>query len=337
MIIIRILAVLAIVLIVLPAAETHPAAASETLRITFQLPLTHPLGRNLEMFKEEVERASNGEIRIEIYPASQLYRDYEVPQAVASGAIEMGVSPLTRFAGTIPAVDIFDVPFMFQDTEAIVRATTRGSPVRDPIDAAILETGARVLWWMDYGGAVMISKGRPLPTPADVQGLKVRVFGRMLGQFVEAVDGVPTMTSGSEQFLAYQRGTVDAGMTGLTGVSSRRLDQVMDWITLTNHASIQFMCLINDQVWNRLSQDHQQILLAAAERAEQALRAEIAADEAAALAYARERGMGVYELSAEERALWIAATETVVNRYLEHAGPLGAQLVGAARVITTTN
>ena len=85
-------------------------AADTTLRISLQLPLTSHLGQNLTLFKEEVEKNSNGDIAVEIYDSAQLYKDKEVPAAVGSGAIEMGVASLTRYVGDIPAVDIFYLP-----------------------------------------------------------------------------------------------------------------------------------------------------------------------------------------------------------------------------------
>ena len=122
------------------------AQAAETLRITLQLPITTPLGQNLVAFKDRVETASGGELRVEIYPNAQLFTDREVPTAVASGQIEMGVSSLARFAGSIPAVDIFTVPFLFNTPELVRAATAPGSPVRSPHDAAMTAKGARPLW-----------------------------------------------------------------------------------------------------------------------------------------------------------------------------------------------
>ena len=161
----------------------QPVAAETTLRITLQLPIKSHLGQNLEAFEQEVEAASNGELQVEIYPAAQLYKDSEVPQAVSSGAIEMGVASITRFAGTIPAVDIFYVPFMFTNEDMVRKAVAPDSPIRSALDDAILDTGARVLWWQAYGGAIMLSKGGPLKTPADIKNKKVRVFGKTLGVF----------------------------------------------------------------------------------------------------------------------------------------------------------
>ena len=193
------------------------ASEAKTLRVTLQLPLKNHLGQNISAFKEQVEKESGGSLTIEIYPSAQLYKDSEVPQAVASGSIEMGIASITRFAGTVPAVDIFYVPFLFDNQAKVEAATAPGSTIRGPIDAAILKTGARILWWQAYGGAIMLSKGDPIRTPADMKGKKVRVFGKTLGKFVETLGGAPTLMSGSKQFLAYQRGTVDAARALLAG------------------------------------------------------------------------------------------------------------------------
>ncbi len=306
-----------------------PAQAEKTLRITLQLPIKHHLGQNLLDFKQEVERETGGSIKIEIYPSAQLYKDKEVPQAVSSGAIEMGVASLTRFAGTIPAVDLFYVPFMFPDAEKVRKATEPGSPIRGPLDAAILKTGARPLWWQAFGGAIILSRKEPIRLPADMKGKKVRVFGKTLGEFVKAVGGVPVLMSGSKQFLAYQRGTVDAGMTGLTTIPSRKLYQVMDYVTLTNHADIEFLVLINEQVWQGLTDRERSVINTAARRVEKDLRNKMGQLEADALAFARKK-MKVIELSPEDLQQWKKATTSVVDTYIRNAGPLGQQLVEAA-------
>jgi len=308
--------------------------AETVLRITLQLPIKSSLGQNLVAFKKEVETASKGDIKIEIYPSAQLYKDKAVPQAVSSGAIEMGTASITRFAGTIPAVDIFYVPFMFNDWDAVAKATAPGGPVRGPIDEAILETGARPLWWQAFGFAIMLSKDKPLRRPEDIKGLKVRVFGKTLGEFIKAVGAVPTLMSGSEQFLAYQRGTVDAGMTAINAVKSRKLYEVMDYLTVTNHADVEFVVLINEKTWQGLSQGQRDILTAAARKVETALRAQYAKIDADALDFiANKTKMKVVRISDADRAAWRAATRSVVDTYIEKAGPLGKKLVAAARAL----
>ncbi len=322
---------LAALLMFLTVGFLHTAGAQETtLRISLQLPLKSHLGQNLVLFKDEVEKNSNGEIKVEIYDSAQLYKDKEVPAAVGSGSIEMGVASLTRFVGEVPAVDIFYMPFLFNTEEKVRVAVAPGSPVRGPIDEEILKTGSRALWWQAYGGAIMLSNGGPVKTPADMNGKKVRVFGKTLGDFVIATGGAPTLISGSEQYMAYQRGTVDAGMTGVSGVKSRSLWDVMDTITVTNHADIEFVVLVNETFWESLPEKHKEIIQAAAAVAEADVRDRVSQIETDAYAAAKENGMSVYVPSAEELDSWKAAAQPVYDKYRETTGALGEQLLGAA-------
>lgn len=306
-------------------------AADLTMRISLQLPLKSHLGENLVLFKDEVEKTSNGAIAVEIYDSAQLYKDNEVPQAVGSGSIEAGVASLTRYVGDIPAVDIFYQPFLFDTEEKVKKATAKDGPIRGPLDAAIADTGATVLWWQAYGGSILLSNGGPVKTPAEMKGKKVRVFGKTLGDFVLATGGAPTMVSGSEQYLAYQRGTVDIGMTGVSGVKSRSLWEVMDTITVTNNADIEFLVVVNTKWWEGLTDAQRAILTAAADKADKSVRDAMASIEAEAYEAAKANGMKVYEPTAEEMAAWKAASAPVYDEFVKKAGPLGAQLLEAAK------
>ncbi|WP_428699731.1 TRAP transporter substrate-binding protein DctP [Stappia sp.] len=308
-------------------------AETTTLRITLQLPLKSHLGENLSLFKQKVEEISKGEIAVEIYDSAQLYKDNEVPQAVGSGSIEMGVASLTRYVGDVPAVDVFYMPFLLNSEELVRKAVAPGSPVRGPLDEAILETGARVVWWQAYGGSVLLSNGGPIKTPADVVGKKVRVFGKTLGEWIKAAGGAPTLVSGSEQYIAYQRGTVDVGMTGVSGVKSRRLWEVMDTITVTNNADIEFIVVVNEQFWQGLSDQKRAWITEAAVFAENDVRDRMTGIETAAYEAARENGMTVYELSDAEVAAWMEAAQPVYDQFLADSGDLGAKVLAAARAL----
>lgn len=314
----------------LSATLCAPVMAETTLRISLQLPLKHHLGQNLLAFKKQVEAESKGDLKIEIYPSAQLYKDKEVPAAVASGAIEMGVASLARFVGTVPAVDLFYVPFMLPTEELVKKATTPDSIIRKPLDEAILKTGARVLWWQAYGGVALLSKGDAIVNPQDMEGKKVRVFGKTLGEFTKSVGGAPVVMSGSEQFIAYQRGTVDAGMTGVAAVMPRKLYQVMDNLTVTNHADIEFVVIINDAVWQKMSPEQRDIIAKAGRTVEVELRNKMAQIEADALAESK-KNMKVFELDEQQIAAWKNATRSVVDGYIESAGPLGEQLIEAVK------
>ncbi len=314
------------------ALGASPAmAAKTTLRITLQLPMKSHVAQNLVFFKNEVEKASNGDIAVEIYDSAQLYKDKEVPQAVGSGAIEMGSTPLTRFVGDIPAVDIFYLPFLFNSEKLMREATAKGSPVRAPLDEAILKTGNRVLWWQAYGNMVLLSNDAPIKTPADIKGKKVRVFSKTLGTWIEAAGGVPTLVSGSEQYLAYQRGTVDVGMSAISGVRARSLWEVMNTITRTNNAGVEFIVIINDKFWQNLPDDQKAIIEAAAAKADAQARDQLSAMEAAGFEEAKKHGMTIYDPTPEEVDAWKSAAQPVYDAYLAASGDLGKTVLDAAQ------
>jgi len=306
-------------------------AADLTLRISLQLPMKSHLGQNLLMFKNEVEEKSNGDIEVQIYDSAQLYKDKEVPAAVGSGAIEMGVASLTRYVGDVPAVDIFYQPFLLDTEEKVRKAVSPDSPVRAPLDEAIAETGSTVLWWQAYGGSIMLSNGGPIKGPDGLKGQKVRVFSKTQGDFISAAGGAPTLISGSEQYIAYQRGTVDVGMTGISGVKSRQLWEVMDTVTTTNDADIEFIVVVNTDFWNGLTDAQRDIISTAAINAENDVRDRMSTIEAEAFDEAKANGMTIYTPTAEEMAAWREAAKPVYEAFLANTGDLGKQVFEAAQ------
>lgn len=306
-------------------------AADLTLRISLQLPMKSHLGQNLLMFKNEVEEKSNGDIEVQIYDSAQLYKDKEVPAAVGSGAIEMGVASLTRYVGDVPAVDLFFQPFLLDTEEKVRKAVSPDSPVRAPLDAAIAETGSTVLWWQAYGGSIMLSNGGPIKGPDGLKGKKVRVFSKTQGDFISAAGGAPTLISGSEQYIAYQRGTVDVGMTGMSGVRSRQLWEVMDTVTATNDADIEFIVVVNTDFWNGLTDAQRDIISTASINAENDVRDRMSMIEAEAYDEAKANGMTIYIPTAEEIAAWREAAKPVYEAFLANTGDLGKQVFEAAQ------
>lgn len=312
------------------ALTASAAAAQEKMRISLQLPLKSHLGQNLVLFEKEVEERTGGAIDVEIYDSATLYKDKEVPAAVGSGAIEAGVASLTRYVGDAPVVDVFYMPFLLNNEDKVRAAVAEGSEVRETIETEIEKTGGQVLYWQAYGGAIMLSNGGPIRTPKDMEGKKVRVFGKTLGDFVTAAGGAPTLISGSEQYLAYQRGTVDVGMTGVSGVKSRKLWEVMDTITVTNHADIEFVVVVNNDWWNGLSDETRGHITEAAAVAQASVRDKMASIEAEAYAAAKDNGMTIVELTDDELAQWKSVSQPVYDAYLAAAGDAGQKVLNAA-------
>jgi C4-dicarboxylate-binding protein DctP len=222
------------------------------------------------------------------------------------------------------------MPFLLNSEEKVRAAVAEGSVIRTTIENEVAKTGGQILYWQAYGGAVLLSKGGPIRTPEDMKGKKARVFGKTLGDFVTAAGGAPTLISGSEQYLAYQRGTVDIGMTGVSGVKSRKLWEVMDTITVTNHADIEFVVVVNTKWWNGLSKETQGHIRAAANVAQESVRDAMTQIEADAYAAAKANGMKVVELSDKELDAWKAVSKPVYDSYLKATGDLGKKIIDAA-------
>ncbi|MEL7253220.1 MAG: TRAP transporter substrate-binding protein DctP [Pseudomonadota bacterium] len=318
------------------AIALAPAVASaETIRVTLQLPETHSLGVNWMDFASIVEERSGGELKVQLFPSAQLFKDKEVPGAVGSGAVEAGSAFIGRFAGSVPAVDVVSIPFIFGSEAHIRTAVAPGSDLRTTLDAAILEeTNNRVLWWQAFGRNIYLNNGSAIQTPADIADKKVRTYGKVHGWTVQALGGAPTLMSGSKQFLAYQQGAVDVGMTGASAVKSRKLFEVMDHMTLTFDSAIEFIAVINNDFYEGLSDEHKAIIDAAALEVEQKLRDQIYAQEATIVEEMRAE-MTVVELSDDQRAEWVAATAGVVDQFVEETGDTGAASVAAVKAAMT--
>lgn len=308
------------------------ALADRTLRLSLQVSAKHPIGANIVFFKEQVEKASDGKLKIEIYDSAQLYKGNEIPQAVGSGAIDMGLVLIDEYAGTIPAVGLFSVAFLFPSYEVLGKAADPTSPVRQEIDELIRKTGTRVMWWQDYGPIQLLSKGDPISEPAQMKGKKVRVLGKPSGDFINALGGIPVKIGGSEQFIAYQRGTVDIGMTGTTAIESRKLFEVMNSVTITNHAQTEFLVVMNDKLFDKMSAQEKKWVGDAALAAELKMRAETKKDNLDSEQFIKDKtSMKVINLTPAQVKSWQEAAKPAIDAYIKDAGPAGQRLVDEVR------
>ena len=308
------------------------ALADRTLRLSLQVSAKHPIGANIVFFKQQVEKASDGKLKIEIYDSAQLYKGSEIPQAVGSGAVDMGLVLIDEYAGTIPAVGLFSVAFLFPSYEVLGKAADPSSPVRQEIDELIRKTGTRVMWWQDYGPIQLLSKGGPISEPAQMKGKKVRVLGKPSGDFINALGGIPVKIGGSEQFIAYQRGTVDIGMTGTTAIESRKLFEVMNSVTITNHAQTEFLVVMNDKLFNSMSAQEKKWMGDAALAAELKMRAETKKDNLDSEQFIKDKtSMKVINLTPAQVKSWQEAAKPAIEAYIKDAGPAGQRLVDEVR------
>lgn len=306
------------------------AAAERTVRMTVQVGANHPVGANAHFFAEELERISGGEMKVEVYDSAQLFKGQEIPHAIAVGAIDMASVLADEYAGTFPAAGIFSVAFLFPGYDALKAAADREGEFRQVFDEIFLNIGSKVLWWQDYGPVQLLSNRAPILSPDDMRGKMVRATGKPAGDMIEAVGGSGVVVGGAEQFVAYQRGIVDIGMSGTTATKSRALYEVMDHVTMTNHSLAEFLVVVNPAMWDGLSDQEQSWMMEAAINAEEALRNATQAENEEAAQWLAETGSAtVVELTPEQIEAWQEATKPAVERFREDAGEMGARLLAA--------
>ena len=170
----------------------------------------------------------------------------------------------------------------------------------------------------------------PFARPADIQDKKVRTFGKLLGWTVESLGGAPTLMSGSKQFLAYQQGAVDAGITGLTAVKSRKLYEVMPNMTLTFDSDIEFVAVINEDFYQGLSGEKQDIINQCGLEVEANLRNNMFRIENETLEFLRDK-INIVNLTEAERDQWRAASQTVIDRFIKEGGETAAAVIDAVK------
>lgn len=315
-----------------PAAQT-PGKAPEKIiiKLAHNLPVTNHMARGMESFAKKVEEKSNGNITVQIFPSGQLFNDKSMNDAVMRGGVEMGLNSTAMWASMIPAMEIFDVPFLFPDYEKIKKALDSG--VGEKLNAEMEKKGAKVLFWVDYGFVQFANNKRPMTKPEDFKGLKIRSYGELPSETIKALGGAPATIGAGEVYMALQQGTIDGQTSGTTAMYDRKMYDVTKYLTVTNHAFPEFVASVNLKFWNSLSADQKKIIEAASAEVRDAIRAETRNEDAKTLKLLQEKGMQAYIVPAAELVAWQKATESVQDIFVKRAGALGQELVNICKGI----
>lgn len=306
--------------------------SAEVLRIGTSVPHNHYLTNSIREFADEVTARTNGDLTFEIYDSGSLVSDQQLDEAVVNGTLDIGIVSASILAGTIPALNVFAIPFYFDTREKLDQAVVPGAETRTMLDNEIESVGARALFWLPFGYITMVTRNTEVHTPADMDGLKIRTFGSTVSDFVTSVGAAPVVTSGGEQFLALQRGIVDGGLTGWSSIVDRRLYEVTNYVIATDHMYETHFALLNDGTWNALTADQQVIFQEVATDLEAKLMERIFETNEKARQTLMEK-MTIIDLTPEEIRAWKDATTPVRDIYLRRTGDTGAAVLRAAEKI----
>jgi C4-dicarboxylate-binding protein DctP len=297
-------------------------------KLSNQFPPSHPLSKGMIFFADKVKEHSGGKLECKIFDSAQLYKDTEIVEALQDGLVEVGLVPTNKWSGMIPAIDVFEVPFVFSSLESIKKFLDAGAG--NLLDEEFIKKGVKDLFWADYGYVQFFNNKRPLQTPGDFKGLTMRAFSSGDAAIIVALGGAPTIMSSSEMYMALQRGTVDGATTGLPAAVSRKIYEVQKYLTISNYSCAQFVVQANLKWWEGLSDDEKAAVAKAGLDTEAWIRGVIASSEAEALAEIEKAGVTVHTLTQEERTDFAHATEPVMEAFAMEAGELGRQILDIA-------
>jgi C4-dicarboxylate-binding protein DctP len=237
------------------APSAGAAANGQTYVIKFPhvVATSTPKGQMAQRFKELAEERFPGRVRVEVYPSAQLMEDTESIEALAFGEVQMTATSLALYDRLTQKLQVFDVPFLFEDLAAVERF--QQSPEGGALLTALTEHGILGLqYW--HNGMKQFSGPRPLIEPTDARGLKFRVMESDITQAeIEAIGGVPQKMAFGEVYQALQTGTVDAQENTWSNIYSSRFYEVQPYMTESNHGYIGYYVAVNAAFWRALPDD----------------------------------------------------------------------------------
>lgn len=295
------------------------------LRYAGQMPVTHHLTQADFRFAKMVEEKTNGKVKIEVYPAGQLYKGTSILKSVMSGAIEMGITYNGTWTGSVPLMDVFDINFLFKDYSQVEKAW-RGK-IGDKLRQEMEKYNVKALGFGAYGESFcVISTEKALKMPDDCKGLKIRANQPMAADSVKAIGASPVMMSSSEVYMALQRGTIDGATSGPTTFVKRKWYEVTDYATILRASYSLWPIMINMKVWNKLPADVQKVLQASAiDSTNHTIRIADSEDEKAIKTLSE--NLEVFVLGDQGRAAWEKAMVPVREKFLERTGKDGETIL----------
>ncbi len=276
-------------------------------------------------FKSYVESASGGELQVEIFPASQLGDAATVLEGLQLGAIEMGVVHDGPIASFFKPIELFSIPYLF-DNQAMAWTVFDGAFGQEFAEAMRQETGIRLFALADNGIRNFTNDVRPVRSPEDMKGLKIRVQPSPIYQrLVESLGASPSAIAWPELPGALQQGVVDGQENGVTNILAASLYQYQKYVTLDGHVYSVHAYLMNDRFFEGLTPEQQQIVETGVDIAKVIHRGMTTAQDMNAATILSGVGMEVTTLTPDEVSAFREASQPAVIEYLE--GEIGSEWI----------
>jgi len=263
-----------------------------------------PKGKAAERFKELAEKATKGRVKVELYPNSQLYKDKEELEALQLGAVQMLAPSLAKFGPLgVKEFKVFDLPNIFPAKDVLYRVTE--GPIGKDLLKKLEPKGITGLAYWDNGFKVM-SANKPLHTPADFKGLKMRIqSSKVLDAQMRALGANPQVLAFSEVYQALQTGVVDGTENPPSNLYTQKMHEVQKYVTVSNHGYLGYAVIVNKKFWDGLPADIRTALDGAMKDATKYANAIAQQENDAAMEAVRKSGKStIYVLNDKEKAEW---------------------------------
>ena len=264
-----------------------------TLKLAHSLDPSHPVHAGLEFMKRRLEELSGGRATIDIYPSSVLGSEVECIEQLQNGALAMTKTSTAALEAFVPEFGVFTLPYIFRDEGHYWRV------LEGPLGRELLlkaeSRNLRGLCYYDSGSRNIYTVKKPVLTPDDLKGMKIRVMNsRTSMRMMEAFGAAPTPIAWGELYTALQQGTVDGAENNPPSFFSSRHYEVCKHFTLDAHNRIPDIILISARVWQALSPDIQRWLQRAADESTKFQRELWTRKTAEDLEACRRKGVTVY-------------------------------------------
>jgi C4-dicarboxylate-binding protein DctP len=213
-----------------------------------------PKGKGALKFKELAEARTKGRVKVEVYPNSQLFKDGEEMQMLQLGNVQMLAPSVSKF-GPLGAreFEVFDLPYIFDDYKDLHNVTQ--GRIGEQLFKKLDSKGIIGLAYWDNGFKEM-SANKPLRTPADFRGLKMRIqSSKVLDGQMRALGATPQIMAFSEVYQALQTGVVDGTENPPSNLYTQKMYEVQKYLTLSDHGVIEYAVIVNKKFWDGLPAD----------------------------------------------------------------------------------
>ena len=275
----------------------------------------YPNGIGMDAFTRMVGERTNNRIRMRTFHSAQLGQQDEAIQQMRLGTIDFANFNLSPFNNLAPTTNVVTLPFLFRDVGHMQRAID--GPAGEAIAADLEKIGIIALAWYDAGARSLYTT-RPVRTPADLRGMKIRVQTSDLWiDLMRALGANPTPLPFGEVFTSLQSGVIDGAENNWPSYESTRHFEVARFYTTTEHSNVPEVLAVSAQRWARLNAADRAILRDAARESAAIQRRSWAERETVSRQRVTAAGVTVVEIT--DRTPWSALMEPVYAKYAADA------------------